>query len=136
MDNLNSAIEEMPIASIIEHQANGDFSAEEVVYAYMDRIARFDKAGPDLNAVLELNPDAPAIAAGLDAARRSGVALGPLHGVPILIKDNINTAALYLPLGRLYFQQYVATCGLDLVKRHLLEIAEPAKYLDARKATI
>ncbi|MGB0833737.1 MAG: CinA family nicotinamide mononucleotide deamidase-related protein [Psychrobium sp.] len=51
-------------------------------------------------------------------------------------KDNINTAALYLPLGRLYFQQYVATCGLDLVKRHLLEIAEPAKYLDARKATI
>ncbi|MCG7530699.1 CinA family nicotinamide mononucleotide deamidase-related protein [Psychrobium sp. MM17-31] len=51
-------------------------------------------------------------------------------------KDNINTAALYLPLGRLYFQQYVATCGLDLVKRHLLDIAEPAKYLDARKATI
>lgn len=51
-------------------------------------------------------------------------------------KDNINTAALYLPLGRLYFQQYVATCGLDLVKRHLLEISEPAKYLNARKATI
>ncbi|OIQ44577.1 MAG: damage-inducible protein CinA, partial [Gammaproteobacteria bacterium MedPE] len=51
-------------------------------------------------------------------------------------KDNIRTAALYLPLGRAYFQQYVATAGLDLVKRHLMNIQQPPKYLDARKATI
>ena len=51
-------------------------------------------------------------------------------------KDSIRTAALYLPLGRTYFQQYVATAGLDLVKRHLMNIQQPPKYLDARKATI
>lgn len=51
-------------------------------------------------------------------------------------KDNIQTAALYLPLGRQYFQQYVATCGLDLVKRHLLQLTEQPQYLNTRKATI
>lgn len=50
--------------------------------------------------------------------------------------NDIRTAALYLPLGRRYFQQYVATAGLDLIKRHLLNIEQPPQYLGARKATI
>lgn len=49
--------------------------------------------------------------------------------------NNVHTAALYLPLGRRYFQQYVATAGLDLIKRHLLDIQQPPQYLASRKAT-
>src|SRR5207302_1800860 len=58
---------------------------------YLQRIASVDKAGPALNAVIELNPDAIAIAESLDAERKSTGPRGPLHGIPIMLKDNIDT---------------------------------------------
>jgi len=88
---MNPKVEEMTITRIIAGQRAGDFTSEDLVLEYMGRIARFDKSGPSWNSVLELNPDAPAIAASLDEKRRSGVSLGPLHGVPVLVKDNIDT---------------------------------------------
>jgi len=63
-----------------------------LVGAYLARIADLDRSGPLLHAVIELNPDAPAIAAALDAEARTRGPRGPLHGVPILCKDNIDTA--------------------------------------------
>src|SRR5688572_13546028 len=59
--------------------------------AYLNRIAAIDKSGPSINSVIETNPDAPAIAAALDEERKSRGPRGPLHGVPILVKDNLDS---------------------------------------------
>jgi amidase len=72
--------------------ASGALTAAALAEAYLARIAQVDRSGPALRAVVELNPDALAIAEGLDAERRSGSVRGPLHGIPVLIKDNIATA--------------------------------------------
>ena len=66
-------------------------TSEHLVEIYTARIQKIDKSGPRLNAVLEMNPDAPAIARELDRERRQKGPRGPLHGIPVLIKDNIDT---------------------------------------------
>ncbi|HEX8477369.1 MAG TPA: amidase [Telluria sp.] len=70
----------------------GTLSAQSLARQYLARIAKLDKSGPHLNAVIELNPDALAIAAAMDAERKAGKVRGPLHGIPVLLKDNIATA--------------------------------------------
>ncbi len=70
----------------------GKMSSASLVRAYLDRIATLDKAGPRLNSVIELNPDAVAIANELDRERKAKGVRGPLHGIPVLLKDNIATA--------------------------------------------
>lgn len=70
----------------------GTFTSVELVESYIERIAALDADGPRLNSVLEVNPDARAIAAERDAERARGDIRGPLHGVPVLLKDNIDTA--------------------------------------------
>jgi amidase len=71
--------------------AAGKISSQQLVRRYLARIAAVDKAGPQLNAVIELNPDALTIAADLDRERKAGKLRGPLHGIPVLLKDNIAT---------------------------------------------
>ncbi|HEX4233616.1 MAG TPA: amidase [Caldimonas sp.] len=71
--------------------AGGKLSAERLVRDCLARIAAIDKAGPRINGILELNPEAIAIARALDAERRSGRVRGPLHGLPVLVKDNVAT---------------------------------------------
>ena len=70
----------------------GALTARRLTQRYLDRIAAMDKKGPAINAVIELNPDALAIADQRDTERKAGRARGPLHGIPVLIKDNIDTA--------------------------------------------
>ena len=82
---------EMSIAELSAAQAHGDATAESLTHSYLGRIERYDRQGPQLRAVLALNPDALAAARSLDAARGAGKLLGPLHGIPILLKDNIET---------------------------------------------
>nr|GFC96081.1 hypothetical protein [Tanacetum cinerariifolium] len=65
--------------------------SRDLCQLYLDRIAKIDRAGPKLNAIIELNPDALKIADGLDKERKAGKVRGPLHGIPILLKDNIDT---------------------------------------------
>jgi amidase len=72
--------------------AEGRTSATALVRAYAERIATTDRSGPTLTSIIELNPDAEAIAAQLDAERAAGRLRGPLHGVPVVIKDNIASA--------------------------------------------
>ncbi len=69
----------------------GTTTSVDLVRGYLRRIAAIDSAGPRINAVIELNPDALDIARQLDAARAAGRVRGPLHGIPVLIKDNIAT---------------------------------------------
>lgn len=85
-------IAEKPIAALQADLASGAVTSEALVDAYLARIAAIDDSGPTLNAVLALNPEARAQAAALDAERAAGAVRGPLHGIPVLIKDNIETA--------------------------------------------
>jgi amidase len=86
------SVEEAGIASLADALRNGHASSRQLVESYLARIHAIDRAGPRLNSVIELNPDALSIAAALDAELAAGRSRGPLHGIPILIKDNIDTA--------------------------------------------
>jgi amidase len=88
----NFAYAEATINDLQAQMQSGKLSSEALTQAYLDRIAAIDKAGPKLNAVIELNPDALAIAKQMDDERKTGKLRGPLHGIPVLIKDNIDTA--------------------------------------------
>jgi amidase len=84
-----------PEASIAELQAamaSGHLTAHQLVQRYLERIEALNRQGPMLHAVIEVNPDALAIAAALDRERKSKGPRGPLHGIPLLLKDNIDTA--------------------------------------------
>ena len=81
--------------SILELQAameSGRWTAQDITTMYLERIDALDRQGPELNSILETNPDALAIAQKLDEERESGGLRGPLHGIPVLLKDNIATA--------------------------------------------
>lgn len=85
-------LEEITIAELREGMKSGKFTARSLVEKYTARIEGVDRHGPGLNSVIELNPDAAAIADSLDEERKAKGARGPLHGIPVLIKDNIATA--------------------------------------------
>jgi len=84
-------MEETGIRELQQKMVSGEVTALGLTQGYLERIEALDRQGPALRAVLETNPDALAIAEGLDKERREGRTRGPLHGVPILIKDNIDT---------------------------------------------
>jgi amidase len=86
------AVEELSLADITAGFDDGRLSSVALTQLYLDRIERLDRHGPILSSVIEINPQALQIAAGLDAERKSRGTRGPLHGVPILIKDNIETS--------------------------------------------
>jgi len=82
---------EATIGEMQEKMAGGALSSVAITKAYLKRIEEIDKKGPALNAVIELNPDALSIAAAMDAERKAGRVRGPMHGIPVLIKDNIDS---------------------------------------------
>ncbi|HWZ43849.1 MAG TPA: amidase [Candidatus Saccharimonadales bacterium] len=82
---------EATVAQLQAEMASGSLSSEELTREYIARILALDQNGPGVNSVIELNPDALAMARNADALRRLGVVLGPLHGIPVLLKDNIDT---------------------------------------------
>src|SRR5450432_4111753 len=85
-------LEEITISELQDGMKSGKFTARSLVEKYSARIDEVDKHGPAVNAVIEMNPEALAIADALDQERKSKGARGPLHGIPVLIKDNIATA--------------------------------------------
>jgi amidase len=85
-------LDEVTIAQLQDGMKSGKFTARSLAEKYTARIDEVDKHGPKLNSVIELNPDALAIAAALDEERKAKGPRGPLHGIPVLIKDNIATA--------------------------------------------
>src|SRR5687768_4738358 len=83
---------EATIDELQRRMAAGELTARALTAAYLERIEAIDRGEPKLNSVIEVNPEALAIAEKLDAERAAGRVRGPLHGIPILIKDNIATA--------------------------------------------
>jgi amidase len=84
--------EEITVADLQDAMKSGKHTARSIAESYLERISQIDKQGPAINSVIELNPDALAIAEVLDKERKDKGARGPLHGIPVLVKDNIDTA--------------------------------------------
>ena len=85
-------LDEITLAELQQGLASGKYTERSLAEKYLGRIAEIDTSGPAINSVIELNPEALAIADALDEERKAKGARGPLHGVPVLIKDNIGTA--------------------------------------------
>jgi amidase len=84
-------LDEVTIAEMQTAMATGKYSAHSLARKYLDRIDDIDKHGPAINSVIELNPEALSIASDLDKERKTKGPRGPMHGIPVLIKDNIDT---------------------------------------------
>src|SRR5712672_2927066 len=89
--SIPTAHNEATIAQLQAAMASGSLTSEQLTNEYIGRIVALDQNGPGVNSVIELNPDALAMARNADALRKKGVVLGPLHGIPVLLKDNIDT---------------------------------------------
>lgn len=112
------ALSEISIAELQRRMEAKELTAREITQSYLDRIARLDDAGPQLNAIIEINPDALAIADTLDAERAAGKVRGPLHGIPIVVKDTIDTAdAMQTSAGSLALVGSPAAQDAALVER-------------------
>ncbi len=85
-------LDEISISDLQDGMKSGKHSARAIAEKYLARIEALDKQGPAINSVIEINPDALALADAMDKERVAGNVRGPLHGIPILIKDNIDTA--------------------------------------------
>ena len=85
-------LDEITIAALQDGMKSGEYTARSIAEKYLARIEAIDRNGPAIRSVIETNPDALAIADELDKERKARGARGPLHGIPVLIKDNINTA--------------------------------------------
>jgi len=83
---------EATVAELQAAMAAGQQTSVSLVNVYLQRIATLDQSGPRVNSIIEVNPDAQAIALARDAERRAGIVRGPLHGIPVVLKDNIDTA--------------------------------------------
>jgi amidase len=84
-------LDELTLAELQEGMKTGRFTARSVTEKYLARIEEIERQGPGLNSILEINPDALAIADALDRERKANGPRGPLHGIPVLLKDNIGT---------------------------------------------
>lgn len=85
-------LNESTIQQLQDKMASGQMSSLEITQLYLNRIAAIDKSGPRVNSVIEVNPDALDMARAMDQERKAGKVRGPLHGIPVLVKDNIDTA--------------------------------------------
>ena len=108
---------ELDVAEAGRRMAMGELDSRQLTQAYLDRIAAIDDGGPMLNAVIELAPDALAQADVLDAERAAGEERGPLHGIPVLLKDNIDVAGLVNSAGSLALAEHRPADDAFLVAR-------------------
>ncbi|KAA0991793.1 amidase [Dyadobacter aurulentus] len=117
-DKSRSALEEMTVAEMQKRMKEGKLTARKLTQFYLDQIKTIDENGPALKAVIELNPDALAIADAMDRDRKAGKIRGIMHGIPVLIKDNIDTAdKMQTTAGSLALNGHIAPADAFIVKR-------------------
>ena len=111
-------LEEMTIAQLQDAMAGGRYTSRRLVELYLQRIEAIDRGGPALGAIIEVNPEAFSIADALDAERKAKGPRGPLHGIPIVIKDNIDTAdRMMTTAGSLALEGSIAPRDAFVVER-------------------
>src|SRR6185503_12561747 len=108
---------EASIADIHAAYKAGRLTARQLTQAYLDRIDAYDKHGPMINSVITVNPRALEDADKLDQAYRTSGPVGPMHGIPILVKDEIDTAGMPTTLGTVIFKDYRPTKDAFVVDR-------------------
>ncbi len=111
-------LDEMTVTELQSAMESGRYTARRLAELYLQRIEQIDRSGPALHAIIETNPDALAIADALDAERKAKGPRGPLHGIPIVIKDNIDTAdRMMTTAGSLALQGSIAARDAFVVER-------------------
>ncbi|MDQ3607042.1 MAG: amidase family protein, partial [Gemmatimonadota bacterium] len=111
-------VDEATIAGIHQEMRAGRLTARALVQHYLDRIEAYDRQGPALNSLILVNPDAVAVADSLDALfRRTGELTGPLHGIPVIVKDNYDTFDLPTTAGSLALEGSVPPDDAFQVRR-------------------
>jgi len=114
----NFELNEETIASLQEKMTAGKYTSEQITKLYLDRIEAIDKKGPLLNAIIEINPDALSIAKKMDEERKAGKTRGSMHGIPIVIKDNINTGdKMQTTAGALAMEGHIAGADAFVAKK-------------------
>jgi amidase len=114
---MHDEVVELGVEEAQRRMAAGSLSSVALTRAYLERIAAVDDAGPTLAAVIEVNPEALAEAAARDRERAAGALRGPLHGVPVLIKDNIDVAGMVTSAGSLAMATHRPRADAFLVAR-------------------
>lgn len=110
--------DELTINDIKVAMENGEITSKELVMYYLYRIAKYDQDGPQLNSILEINPDAIFIAEGLDYERKTKGVRGPLHGIPVLLKDNIETYdSMHTSAGTIALENHISSNDAFLVEK-------------------
>lgn len=111
-------LNELTIDQLQTSMQNGSFTSERITQMYLDEIGRIDKSGPLLHSVIEINPDAISTAKAMDEERKSGKLRGLLHGIPVLLKDNIDTAdKMQTTAGALAMEGNIAKQDAFIVKQ-------------------
>jgi amidase len=111
-------LDEITLTELAEGISNGRWTSRSIVTTYLDAIRRVDRNGPTINSVLELNPDALTIADQLDEERRTRGPRSPLHGIPVLVKDNIGTAdRMHTSAGSYALAESIAPRDAFIVER-------------------
>jgi amidase len=111
-------LNEETISSLQEKMAAGKYTSEQLTKLYLDRIGAIDKKGPLLNSLIEINPDALSIAKTMDEERKAGKTRGAMHGIPIVIKDNINTGdKMQTTAGALAMEGHIAAADAFVAKK-------------------
>jgi len=111
-------LDEITIPDLQKKMETGEFTSHKITQLYLKRIAEIDKAGPKLNAVIEINPEALEIAKSMDQERKMGKLRGPLHGIPVLIKDNISTGdKMMTTAGALAMSGHIASEDAFIIKK-------------------
>ena len=110
--------EELTISEIQSAMENGEITSKELVMYNLYRIAKYDQDGPKINSILEVNPDAIFIAEGLDHERKTKGVRGPLHGIPVLLKDNIETKdSMHTSAGTIALENHISDKDAFLVEK-------------------
>lgn len=111
-------LEEATVAELQLGQERGSFTARDLVRGYLERIEAMDRRGPRLHSILETNPDAADIADALDRERKARGPRGPMHGIPVLLKDNVDTAdRMTTTAGSLALEGWVARADAGVAAR-------------------
>lgn len=117
-DQLTADYREYSIESLQALMDRGDLNSTQLTQYYLDRIEDIDRAGPELNSIIEINPQALEIAAALDAERAASGPRGPMHGIPVILKANIDTAdQMETTAGSLALKGHHAVADAFIVKQ-------------------